>query len=209
MIKLIDVLIKRILFNITKIILLFLLSSGYAGAQIAPSQEIMLGIIRDTIRSDGALTHKMHEQFWQQLRYLPAKEKNEFLRVMNFSRVEQYQIEAWDSALLSYRNHKVVKTGKLISLEAEIQEKTILDINQSLSGIERQTSIKEFDTKYRAAIANTNRLLEAAANRMVLEIPGRASFDMSESNIINTRASIKDGFVRLSQLLNPVWNSVQ
>jgi hypothetical protein len=183
---------------------------GAASAQVSAPQEKMTNILREVMRTDIPITRELHKDFWSELRMFSPNEQADFLRTISAATVEAhaYQIEVWESALLSFRKGKVFKSGKMLSLEDQMRSRILQTLPATLPEKTRQAAVKEFGAKYQNSILNSSRLLEAAANHQPLQVPGRGSFDVNETTLQLTIARLKGTFDRIQRLLNPLWSEV-
>lgn len=183
---------------------------GAASAQVSAPQEKMTNILRKVMRTDAPISRELHKEFWSELRTFSPNEQADLLRTTSAASVEgyAYQVEVWESALLSFRKGKVFKSGKMLLLEDQMRSKILQTLPATLPEKTRQAAVKEFDAKYQNTIMSSNRLLEAAANHQSIQLPGRGRFEVNENTLQATIERIKDTHERIQQLLNPLWSEV-
>jgi hypothetical protein len=176
-------------------------------AQVSSRQEEIVSTLRMVMQTDIPITQKLHQEFWSKMEMSSSKEQADFLRTTSVAIEEAhaYQIEVWESALLSFRKRKVIKSEKMFSLEEQMRAKILQTLPPTLSESVRRELIDQFDDRYKNSIMGASRLLEAAANHQTLQIPGRGNFDVNEATLQSTIARLKGTSDRLRILLNPSW----
>lgn len=187
--------------------LLLAIWSNLASAQVNASQDRLEKILKGVMRSEIALTQLVHEQFWSELRKFPANQQADFVRMTSSAMLDAhaYQIEVWESALLSFNKQKVFKSGKMSQLEKGMRSRILGTLPPNLSDETMRASIEAFDIKYKNSIYNANLVLEAAAKHQALHLPGQGNIEMSEASIQAISKSLKETFRRIQKLLNPNW----
>ena len=186
---------------------LCILQPGLVAAQLLTPEERMIFIVKDTLRFDGTLTKEKHNEFWKDLNRFSKDDQESFLTMMRVGMVGGYelQIEFWNSALLSYRNRKVVKTGRLIELENETRRQLLSTLPTTISKREREAAIQKYESRRAIGASNGQRLLEAAAEHRSLRISEQEVIEMNEVKIHSVMTGLQPSFGRVNRLLNPVW----
>lgn len=100
----------------------FLLLSISLGGHAQAFSERTDEIVRTVIFVDGFIDKDMHREFWEAVEKRDKREAEQLIKWVhsNILMIQEYQRELWESALISYGNGKVVKTERLIKLEAEL-----------------------------------------------------------------------------------------
>lgn len=182
--------------------------SNIAFAQEVSPQNKLETIFIGVMRSEIPLTSKVHEQFWSELRNISNVERAEFLEWTSSAILEgqAYQIEVWESALLSFNKKKVWKTEKMIFLEKSIKSKMLRYIETSNSTDETKKVLSaSFEARHQHSIFNASLVLEAASKHQHINLPGMQNIEMNENAIRAIAGSIKSTFDRIKKLLNPTW----
>jgi len=145
--------------------------------QIAAMREVMEG---------APVTPELLVRFWRPLRAagLSPEDLGQLSDLVALRDAGEsalaYRREAWESARLSYAARKVIRTPALDALEASSQKEAT-----------------------RTSFEATKTLLEAAANRRPLPVPGRDSVEITPALINATIASVDRVSAGLTALLNP------
>ena len=187
--------------------LLLALLSNLALAQVTIPRLPLDKIFKSVMRSEIPLTSKVHGQFWSELRKLPADEQADFMRIAGRAILEShaYQVEVWESALLSYNNRKIFKSGEMIRLEKTMRATMLGSLTSNLSKKTNIAAISEFDAKLKKSIYDSNLVLEAAAKHQVLRLQGVNDIEMNQDSILAIAASLKGTLNKIQRLLNPIW----
>lgn len=176
-------------------------------AQVSNPQARMEILVKEMLRTDGVLTLQKHREFWSAIRQFPANEQADFLSMVNVAilSANEYQAEVWESAHLSYRNRKIIKTGRLIALEKETRAQFLAALPKTLSPKVREDSIRAYDSKRAIALSNSERLLESAAEHRSFKINDKESVEINEASIEKLTSGLKPAIERVKRLLNPSW----
>jgi hypothetical protein len=191
---------------IYKLIFVFLLTTpltGYTQNTLGKADEIF----RTVISADGFIDKELHQAFWSEL----AKyNKNETERLTkwasaNILSMQEYQQELWESALISYRNKKIVKTEGLISLETKLP----ITLKQSLpfapGSSEYLKNEAAINRRLATAMDNSKNLLFAASRHSEFRGVNGEIIPLDEDRIIHVMNNIKGSVYRFRKLLNKEW----
>lgn len=176
---------------------------GYAQNTPSKTDEIF----RTVISADGFIDKELHQAFWAELaRY----DKNETERLIkwangNILSMQEYQRELWESALISYRNRKVVKTEGLITLEVKLP----VALKQSLpfrSGSpEYAENEATINRRLATAMENSKNLLFSASKHSELRGVNGEIIAIDEEKILHVIKNIEGSVYRFGKLLNKEW----
>lgn len=176
-------------------------------AQTSTHQARMHQIVKQVMRADSSLTPEIHKEFWMELSNFSAKEQADFLRMMEVAVVmaHAYQVEVWESALVSFRKKKAYRSARMLSVEAELRSKILDTLPKDLPESAKQASAKEFDSKFLVSVSNASQLIHSAANHQPFQSPERGELILSEPTLTATIARLSETRNRLQRLFDPVW----
>lgn len=188
------------------IILLAFLICLPARAQGIPAKAEQ--IAKQTMAIDGHLTQEMHREFWQEMhRVGTPSEIQSMEKSINVSILLalEYQKEFWQSAKISFKNRKIMKTSRLIELESELPIKFGESLPFPKNSPDYQKAISAYKQSAKVSMENSMRMLSAAANRSPMtSVQGQAmAIDMA--TIDSVLENIDGSFQRLKNLLDESW----
>lgn len=179
-----------------------------ANAQGMPPK--LQSILKQSMAADGYLTQKMHKEFWGEIRKLGSSKEIELMKTslsLSVLGAQEYQKELWESAKISHKNQRAVKTLRLIELEIELQLSFEKSLNFPKDSANYRQAMNSYKQQIKISLEDSKRLLDSAAKRssMTLTQGQRVSLDM---NMINTVLNnINSSFKRLENLLDESWSS--
>lgn len=172
-----------------------------------PSPERTNEIIKTAISADGYIDRDMHREFWSSLERQDKQETEQLLKWANANIVmmQEYQQELWQSALISYRHRKVVKTERLIKLEAEwhVALKNSLPFKPGSPDYVR--NVETINRRLAPAMENAKNLLISAAQHTELRGATGEVVALDEARITHVIEGIKGSVYRVRQLLSKEW----
>jgi len=119
---------------------------------------------------------------------------------------QEYEKELWNSALLSYNNHQVIKTERLIELEKEVPEMAKKSLPWPPGSPQYTETLANFNSGWTNSMEDAKRLLDAAANhKPLIGINGQVR-QIDEQTIEQASSSINASITRLNKLLDKHWN---
>lgn len=171
--------------------LLALLALAFSGAAMAEPPAKAMQLMNEAKVANGYMNKKMHDEFWAEIKKSIAPDPSETeLKQIESSLQDMilttaaFPVEGWKSAKLSLEQKKVVRTP-------ELQRQTTLLMAKGLPGIA-------------AAIASTDKLLEAAATGKPLNHSGQTMY-INEEMINQVLDGMQASLSRLTVLTDPVW----
>ena len=184
--------------------------SSNAFAQVNATQEHLTKIFRGVMRSEILLTAKVHKQFWTELRQFSDIERAHLVRFTSAAALEShaYQVEVWESALLSFSEQKVFKSGKMTILENEMGSRILETLPVTLHKEIRRAAIEAFEAKLQETIQMSNLILAAAAKHQAIHLPGIGEIEMNKTSIRGIAVSLEGTLCRMQRLINPIWTEV-
>jgi len=192
---------------VKSIVLWFL---GVAFASIVSAQgdaAISTPILMNVMSGDVALTPKMHQDFWRELRKGPPMSDAE-LRTMVTGALElnlAFQEAVWASARESYLAEQVVKTSALESAEATHLERVGALIPAPAGSRKQREALAELARRFQSMQRDEQILLSAAAFRGPFVLSSGYKGTMSEPSIQDAMSGLRATKRRVEQLMNPVW----
>lgn len=190
--------------------MLIILSSNMSGRG-STSHDVLTKvqpIINQTMAADGYLTPEMHSAFWNHLdQYRLSDDFEDILQYMEISLLDaqRYQKEAWRCAKISYQTQQVFKSDLLLSLQrnALSRFKNALPYPKGSSRYESEAEAYAF--QHKRAVEDTDRILEAAANRSSVTLHNGDEVNINLEDIDYISENIEASFNRLKNLLNRHW----
>lgn len=120
--------------------------------------------------------------------------------------MQEYQQELWQSALISYKYRKVVKTERLIKLEAELPVVLKRSLPFSPGSPEYVRNVETINRRLSPAMENAKNLLTSAARHTKFRgTTGEVVVVLDEARIIHVIEGIKGSVYRGKQLLSKEW----
>lgn len=191
---------------IRKLLFSFLLSLpliGYTQSTFTKTDEIL----RTVISADGFINKELHLAFWAEMTKHDKYETERLVKWANANLLatQEYQKELWESALISYRNRKIVKTETLINLETKLP----IALKQSLpfrtDSLERAKNEAAIDKRLASAMENSKNLLFAASKHTDFRGVNGEIVPIDEEKILHVIKNIDGSVYRLRKLLNKEW----
>lgn len=193
-----------------KYLILFLLASTNAIAQdLSPKiQEVL----RFTLAADGQLTQEMHNDFWGELQLLGSeREMNLAINSIkaNILFAQEFQKELWKSAKISKDVSQVVKTARLIELDANAQIMFEKSIPYPKGSQSYNTALSTWAAQRKVASENASELLESAASGKPMTAAQGQVLVVDDQLIDSVLPNIDASFSRMERLLTRKWQSTQ
>ena len=191
------------------VILLLIISTNLNATAMTPAVE---DILRQTMATDGYLTHEMHQKFWTEIRsHSDKKEIDLIINTLNLNILiaQEYQKELWASANISYINKQVVKTERLIQLENELPLMFEKTLHFPKGSPNYKQAMLAYNNQMEVSFDNSARLLNSAAARSSMTSAQGQHIPL-DINMINTvLTNLKSSFTRIKNLFNENWSDQQ
>jgi hypothetical protein len=196
------------------LVIIFLTPSGaFADANDSAHVEQIISsdidpYLKQVLGPNGHLDKTLHDQFWRQFVNEPAGDVNSSMNWVrgNLLVEQEFVKELWNSALLSYKSHRIVKTKRLIQLDKEMPDIVKKSLPWPPNSPQYTEAINGFNSSWATSQEDGNRLLDAAANHKPLIGVNGASRQIDEQTITRALTSVDASFTRLSNLLDKNWN---
>lgn len=191
---------------IVRLLIAFVIAAPVTGySQDMPPK--MEEAFRNAISVNGFVDRESHQKFWSDLSQYDKENTNALIKWIrgNLLLMQEYNGELWDSALISYRNRKIVKTERLIDIQAKLPSV----LNESLpfrpGSKEYAVNTAAINRRLDAAIQNANNLLFAASTHSEFRSVNGDVFPLDENRILEVIKNIHGSVYRVSKLLNREW----
>lgn len=164
-------------------------------------------IIRSVFFIDGYIDRDMHREFWAAVEKRDKRETEQLLKWVNGNilMMQEYQQELWQSALISYRYRKVVKTDRLIKLESELPIVLKNSLPFSPGSPEHVRNAETINRGLSPAMENARNLLNSAAQHTEFRSVAGEVGALNEAKIIHVIEGIKGSVYRIRKLLSKEW----
>ena len=176
---------------------------GYAQSFTPRANEIL----RTVASADGFIDKDLHAEFWVEMSIFDKREMDDTIKFLNANMVmmHSYQRELWESALISYRSKRLVKTDILIDLE----KKMPVALRQALpfphGSPERLRNEAALNKTINTAMINSKNLLLAASKHSVFVGVNGEVVHLDEEKILHVFNSSNAIVNRFRKLLNRSW----
>ena len=157
---------------------------------------------------NGYLTQDMHDQFWKTLRRTADNtEQDAFIEILApaVEWGQEYQLELWKSARLSYLEGQVNKTLSLVEMQNNLEAKFQEWISKASQMPDYHKMLQDTKRGLQASLENGEVLLEAAAEHDPMPFPNAPSLRLDKEYIDRIIDRIDDSFSRVQNLLDPEW----
>ena len=196
---------KSITNNIRTSLLLCLL----IGFMEAAAQDIDLiqGVFRSAMQSQGKLTEHDHNAFWAELGKMEQNAQNTFLESARVETLgaQEYQLEIWTSIKLSYEMKEVVRTDRLDEIESKLIPQFVEALSFPRDSLESLVAIEQYKKKTKSAASNADILIASAAQRIEDITIGDRRVMLSLGTIESVLQNLSASFTRLDNLLDENW----
>jgi hypothetical protein len=164
-------------------------------------------ILRTVISADGFINKELHQAFWAELTKSDKYETERLIKWANANilAMQEYQQELWESALISYRNRKVVKTESLINLETKLPFALKQSLPFRTGSPEQAKNEAAIDKRLATAMENSKNLLFAASKHTEFRGVNGEIIPIDEEKILHVIKNIEGSVYRLRKLLNKEW----
>lgn len=164
-------------------------------------------ILRAVISVDGYIDMDMHREFWAALEKRDKRETGQLLKWANANilMMQEYQQELWQSALISYRYRKVVKTDRLTKLQLELPVVLKSSLPFSPGSPDYVRNAETINRRLSPAMENARNLLNSAAQHTELRGVAGEVVALDEAKIIHVIEGIKGSVYRIRKLLSKEW----
>lgn len=176
-----------------------------ANAQSFTQEQVL--ILQQVLADDGCIDREMHRNFWVEA---PALSKEEWIPLQKWlisqtTFLNEYQKELWESVMISQVYGKLVKTGRLIELEGELDKW----INGEVPFVEESAGYsafsKSFVSQLEVSKKNAGIILHSITNNKSFTDVRGETIVLDESFIKNMLSQLDASFIRLRVLINPEW----
>lgn len=193
--------------NLKRLVLMFMcfLFSGIAYSQSFTHEQAL--VLQQVLTEDGYIDKEMHRRFWTEI---PVFSKEEWIPLQKWlisqtTFLHEYQKELWESVMISQVYGKVVKTGKLIELEGELDQRINEKVPFSKNGTDYSAFSNSFVSQLEISKKNAGVMLQSITNKEPLtDVRGEAVI-LDELFIKNMLGQLDSSFIRLKALLDPAW----
>ena len=169
--------------------------------------ESQTQIFKQTLAANGNINRQMHDSFWNDV---PKISNGQFepllvwmLQDMKFA--QSYQKALWQSALISYDQHEVVRTEKLANTEKVMQDHLENSLPFTKGTDDYTVFVEGFNAKAKDSYENSGRLLDAAALHQDLKAVSGQSIKLNRDMIQTVIGGLDGSFKRMELLVDPVW----
>lgn len=170
---------------------------------VLPISTKLEAIIQSVISANGGYINKeLHQEFWKEL----AKgNQDQAIQDINWAKanillMQEFQKELWESALISYRNQKIVKTQALIALETKVPVDLIASIPYRPGSKDFKSVEAIVNGRLSTAMENSKKLLVASAQHTDF-----LGIQITEEYLLRILNNIDGGMNRVRMLLNKDW----
>lgn len=170
----------------------------------------ILPIIKTVIRSDGYITHEMHDKFWRELNKIKDKEEiKKIISVLKANNLyaQELQKELWQSAKISFSKQYVFETDKLQQLKKIVPIKFKESLPYSKESAQFRFAMKSYNKKIEVSYKHMQQLLEACAMHKTSVNINSQIIEINESLIDYVLTNLNSSFQRLELLFNEDWKS--
>lgn len=185
----------------------FLLLSISLGGHAQAFSERTDEIVRTVIFVDGFIDKDMHREFWEAVEKRDKREAEQLIKWVhsNILMIQEYQRELWESALISYGNGKVVKTERLIKLEAELPAVLKQSLPFSPGSPEYTRNEAAINIRLDTAMENSRNLLNSASRHTEFRGANGEVVALDEATIVHVIENIGGSIYRVRKLLSREW----
>lgn len=164
-------------------------------------------ILRAVISVDGHINRDMHREFWAAVEKRDKRETEQLLKWVNANilMMQEYQQELWQSALISYRYKKVVKTDRLTNLQLELPVVLESSLPFSPGSPEYVRNAETINRRLSPAMENARNLLNSAAQHTEFRGVAGEVVALDEAKIIHVIEGMNGSVYRIRKLLNKEW----
>ena len=164
--------------------------------------------LRHVLGPNGHIDKALHDQFWQQFN---GESEHDVTLAINWIKgsilvTQEFEKELWKSALLSYNNHEIIETERLIQLEKETPEMAKKSLPWPPGSSQYTDALASFNSGWTTSMEDAKRLLNAAANHKPFVAVNGTEVQLDEHIIEQTSSSIDASISRLNKLLDRNWN---
>jgi len=155
------------------------------------------------------LSPEVHSEFWSLAHQMGTPEEiDELVQTLkiNLLNAQEYQKELWESAYLSYKERKTVKTQRLIELEHLVTDEFVRSIPYPKGSKNYQDIIDAYGKRKKIADENARRLLKAAAEHRPLNSVQGQIIELDKKQIESVLSNLSNSFMNLNNLLDENWN---
>lgn len=186
------------------ILFLFIFTSFAQAQDFTPKME---EIVKQVMRTDGEINKELHDEFWREINASSKEESNKYTKSIKLFLIpaQEYQKELWESALISYKNNKVVKTSRLLELEENIPAYFKESLSMPVYSVEYLRETNHFKKGWVKSREHAEQLLFAAANHSKLALDGDNEAEIDEQTISFVLANLSSSFIRLNKLFERNW----
>lgn len=178
-----------------------------ANAQTLPKK--IQEILSSALFVDGVVDREAHRVFWEELHN--NYDNGNIERTIQWLKantllMQEYQYELWSSALISYRNNRVVKTEKLIKLETTLSSVMKAAITSRQGTPQYSNSIAMVDKGLSVVFQNAKNLLFAASTHSDFRGVKGEVIPLDEEMILHVIENVENIMARINRLLRKEWN---
>ncbi len=183
----------------------------FASLPMAVNSQTLPGKVQEVLSKalfvDGVVDREAHRVFWEEL---SKHDQNSVDRSIQWMRantllLQEYHHELWSSALISYRNNRVVKTEKLLELETTLSYaiKDAISYRQGTS--QYSNSADMVDKGLSVAFQNAKNLLIAASTHSDFRGVKGEVIPLDEETILHVIENIGNVIARINLLFRKEW----
>lgn len=164
--------------------------------------------LKQVLGPNGHIDKKLHDQFWQQ--FNGESEQDVSLEINwikgSLLTTKEFEKELWKSALLSYDNHQVIKTERLIQLEKDVPEMAKKSLPWPPGSAQYNENLAGFNSGWTTSMEDAKRLLNAAASHKNFITVNGTEVHLDKNGINQASSSIDASIARFKKLLDRKWN---
>jgi len=185
---------------------MYLLAANTAHSQGFTQKQAL--ILRQVLAADGFINEKLHKEFWDETPLVNTDSwKPLQKRLISQTSIQQeYQKELWESTAISFNIGKVVKTGRLIVLDGELDKL----MNENAPYPEGTAEYNDFNRsaadQMKVSKENARRMLQAAADKTPFTSVQGGTVVINQELIQTVIDQLNSSFDRLNILINPEWS---
>ncbi len=177
------------------------------GSDPAVTRQILDGVSSGRV----ALTQKMHEDYWREIRKGPPMSDSE-LRLTMVGALDlnlEYQRAIWLSAGESAKQKRLVWLPALVRIEAEYLNRMGNLMPLPVRSQEYRDAMNEVASRVRLMKVEADSLLRSAATGSPYILRSGAKGIVGEGIVRSSLAQIDATQARINQLTDPVWGAVR
>lgn len=172
-------------------------------------EKQIVQFVKRQIKSGAILTKSDHAEFWKLMNQFSIDEQSQIIKIASVSLAEglKLNLALIDSALISARHGKVVKTAEFIEVQTESRKVFLTTLPSTLAPMQREAAVREYEAKRLVADNNNEEFLRSAALGRPHKVANDHFIATDVESLRSYSVPIQQSMLRLNRLLNPTWKA--